>query len=334
MPVPADLLGHHLRTFDFRSLIVEALGWNHYRASLVSANVDDHEYVLEPTAEKAGFAVYVCSPGPGGGIPSYPTRRKIEREVAKLAFEHLLVFVDGRQRTQVWQWVKREGGARDVCREQWFRRGLSGESLLQSLRAIAFSLEEESTADAVEVASRVRRGFDRETLYSRFTEGFRKRTLSGEHTERPSAAVSAAEAAFSSELANALRGKHPRWVERIGALDGNAGQYPGIVVRHPGGAPVVVTTGFEPTQAAETAARDSVGVLIWTPMAMQTPRSNRPSLFGYRTNCVVTSTSLASVWTKLSFGTAYSHAAKARPLSPCGGPRPDGSLVASTTSQG
>ena len=265
MPDSTDRLGHHLRAFDFRALLVEGLGWNHYQASSVSARVDDHEYVLEPMAEKAGFAVYVCNPGPGGAIPSYPTRRKIEREVAKLAFEHLLVFVDGRQRTQVWQWVKRESGARDVCREQWFRRVLSGESLLQSLRAIAFSLDEEATVDAVEVASRVRRAFDRETLYSRFTEGFRRRTLSGEDAGRPAAAVSATEAAFSSELANALRGKHPRWadrIERIGALDGQPGRYQGIVVRHPGGAPVVVATGFEPTQAEEDAARDSVGVLV------------------------------------------------------------------------
>ena len=176
------------------------------------------------------------------------------------------MFVDARRRTQVWQWVKRESGEREVCREQWFRRGLSGESLLQSLRGMAFSLDEEATVDAVEVASRVRGAFDGETLYSRFTEGFRRRTITGEEAApRTAARASAAESAFTAELANALRGKHPRWIdriERIDALDGQAEQYPGIVGRHPGGAPVVVSTGFGPADAAVDAARDSVGALV------------------------------------------------------------------------
>ena len=186
MPGSSDQLRDRLQAFDFRGLLVEGLGWNYYQAAPLVVPVDDYDYSLEPVAEKAGFAVYTCGHGPGGAIPPYPTRRKIEHEVAKLAFEHLLVFVDAGQRTQVWQWVKRETGVRDVCREQWFRRGLSGESLLQSLRDMAFALAEEATIDALGVALRVRRAMDKETLYSRFSEGFRRRTVAGE-TDPPRA---------------------------------------------------------------------------------------------------------------------------------------------------
>ena len=40
----------------------------------------------------------------------YPVRRKIENQVAKLAFEHLIVFVDAEpsKGCRIWQWVKRE----------------------------------------------------------------------------------------------------------------------------------------------------------------------------------------------------------------------------------
>ena len=77
------------------------------------------------------------------------------------------------------------------------------------------------------------------------------------------------EPAFNNELANALRGKHPRWREsnRIGSeqtavfLD-HPGLQPDIVVHHPGGAPVVVETEFEPARTVEDDARARLGLVI------------------------------------------------------------------------
>ena len=85
--------------------------------------VDGHDYALEPVAEKAGFVVYTCGPATDGSVPPYPTRRKVERQIAKLAFEHMLIFVDAEQTIQVWQWVKREAGKPPACREQEYRKG-------------------------------------------------------------------------------------------------------------------------------------------------------------------------------------------------------------------
>ena len=60
----------------------------------MTVRVDDREYSLNPVTEKAGFVVYECDSGGGDDIPRYPVRRKIESQVARLAFEHLIVFTD------------------------------------------------------------------------------------------------------------------------------------------------------------------------------------------------------------------------------------------------
>ena len=95
--------------------LAEGLGWNHYTAEPLTVLVEGCEYSLKPLAEKAGFQVFECSPAQDGGVPLYPVRRKVENQVAKSAFEHMLIFVDGARTTQIWQWVKRETGKPQAC---------------------------------------------------------------------------------------------------------------------------------------------------------------------------------------------------------------------------
>ena len=173
MQVQVDELRPYLHSFDFQNLLVEGLGWDYYRAEPVSVHVDGHDYTLEPAAEKAGFVVYICGPGADGSIPPYPVRRKIERQVAKLAFEHLIIFVDAGRTLQVWQWVKRETGKPALCREYPFQMGQPGDHLLQPLRGLAFALEEEGNLSVPVVASRVSQALDVERVTKRFYERFR-----------------------------------------------------------------------------------------------------------------------------------------------------------------
>ena len=77
------------------------------------------------------------------------------------------------------------------------------------------------------------------------------------------------ETAFNVELANALRGKHPRWregdrigAERTGIFQGHPGLQPDIVIRHPGGAPVVVETEYEPARTVEEEALARLGLAM------------------------------------------------------------------------
>ena len=173
MQVQVEELRPYLLAFDFQQLLVEGLGWDYYRADPASVQVDGHDYILEPAAQKAGFVVYVCGAGADGSVPSYPVRRKIERQVAKLAFEHLIIFVDADQTLQLWQWVRRESGKPNTYREQTFHTGQTGEALLQRLQPMFVSLDEEPSLNIALVASRVRAALDVEKVTKQFYERFK-----------------------------------------------------------------------------------------------------------------------------------------------------------------
>ena len=173
MPVSIEELRPYLQAFDFPRLFVEGLGWNHYQAERLAVRVNERDFTLKPVAEKAGFAVYECDAGIDNDIPQYPIRRKIETEVAKRAFEHLIIFTDPGRRAQVWQWVRRETGKPAACREYAITAGGRGDHLLQRLQPLFVSLDEEPSLNIALVASRVRAALDVERVTKRFYERFR-----------------------------------------------------------------------------------------------------------------------------------------------------------------
>ena len=173
MPVSIEELRSHLQAFDFPRLFVEGLGWDHYVTEPFVVRVDERDYTLKPIAEKAGFAAYECDSSVDNNVPQYPVRRKIESEVAKRTFEHLIIFTDLGRRAQVWQWVRRESGKPAACREYAVTTGASGEHLLQRLQALFVSLDEEPTLNIALVTSRVRAALDVEKVTKAFYERFR-----------------------------------------------------------------------------------------------------------------------------------------------------------------
>ena len=116
MPIDFARCRRYLKEFDFDKLFREELGWDRHNHRL-EVPIDGQVFTLAAVAQKRGFAVYLCPPGGDGLVPDYSTRRKIDRLVGKSAYEHLVIFTDRRRATQVWQWVKREQGKPDACRE-------------------------------------------------------------------------------------------------------------------------------------------------------------------------------------------------------------------------
>ena len=161
-----------LAAFDFKSLFIEELGWNRHAASLV-VSVDGKTCLLSAVSEKCGMVVFECKPGSDGQIPDYATSRKIERQVTKSAYEHLIIYLDGRKSSQVWQWVRREHGKPAMCREHTYRVGQPGESLIQKLRELAVSLEEEECLTLPDVTGRAKRAFDVERVTKKFYDRFK-----------------------------------------------------------------------------------------------------------------------------------------------------------------
>ena len=175
MPVSVEELRPHLQAFDFPRLFVEGLGWDHFRGESLVLPIDGHEYALKPVAEKASFAVFECAPDPDGAIPAYPVRRKIEAQVVKRAFEHLIIFVDAARTQQIWQWVKRQAGKPAACREHRFHAGQTGQPLLQRLDSFIFTLEDEARGVGIsDVATRAGKTFDVEKVTKRFYDRFQQ----------------------------------------------------------------------------------------------------------------------------------------------------------------
>ena len=162
-----------LATGDLRTLFVEELGWDRHSAPL-QITVGASTLALAALAHKRGMVAYQCPAPAGGRLPDYAERRKIEHQVAKSAYEHLIVFTDAKAETQIWQWVKREPGKPAACREHAFHKSQSGDALLQKLEAIAFTLEEEEQLSLIDVTRRARTGFDVERVTKRFYDRFQK----------------------------------------------------------------------------------------------------------------------------------------------------------------
>lgn len=172
MSIDATRARRHLRAFDLTTLFVEELGWDRLRQGH-AIEVGGRGFALRPVAEKRGVQVFRCAPDGEGKLPDYATRRAIEQRLAKLAFEHLLVYVDGEETTQIWQWVKREPGRATACREHVYHKGQTGDALLQQLEQITFPLsaEEGLTIGGVTVA--LRDAFDKDRVTKKFYDRFK-----------------------------------------------------------------------------------------------------------------------------------------------------------------
>ena len=172
MTVNLDRMRDCLNHFDFHRLFVEELGWNRHDAHL-EIPIDGRIFNLSAVAEKCGLAVFICGTENNNRIPDYSVRRRIERQVAKNAYEHLIIFTDGSETTQIWQWVRREQGRPSACREHTFRTDQPGDSLIQKLQLLVVSLEEEEILTLTDVTGRTRKAFDIERVTKRFYDRFK-----------------------------------------------------------------------------------------------------------------------------------------------------------------
>jgi hypothetical protein len=173
MPLDAPAVRRHLKSFTFKPLFIEELGWDRFNIQPVPIEAAGHTYTLLPVAQKRGAQIFQCQPDPDGRLPDYPTRQRIDRELTRFAREHLIIFTDAAHTTQVWQWVNREQGKPAAYREETYRVNQSGEQLIQHLQSIVFSLSEEEGLSISGVTVRLKDAFDRERVTRRFYDRFK-----------------------------------------------------------------------------------------------------------------------------------------------------------------
>jgi len=172
MPLDFVRMRNLLAAFEFKSLFIEELGWNRHEARM-EILVDGRAFALSAVAEKCGMVVFVCDPGGGPRIPDDRTRRKIERQVTKSAYENLVIFLDAEKSRQYWLWSRRETGRQTVLRGEWYRRGETGERLAQKIRHLAVTLEEEENLTLPDVTGRARKAFDVDRVTKKFYDRFK-----------------------------------------------------------------------------------------------------------------------------------------------------------------
>lgn len=160
MSLDRERTTQYLRAADFRKLFIEELGWdNPVSRQGEIINAEGHNYTLLPVAEKRGVRIFRCET-----IPDRPIRQRIEREITKLAFEHLIIYLDAENSNQIWQWVAREKGKPDAFREHSWLTANAPNPLIQKLDHIAFSLDEEEALTLAGTTLRMKDAFDREKI--------------------------------------------------------------------------------------------------------------------------------------------------------------------------
>ena len=163
----------YLANFDLQSLFIEELGWDRGGEDM-EVPVANATYTLKPIAHKRGLVAYQYVADSDDAFPDHLTRQKIERAVAKIVREHIIVYASSDRSTHHWQWVKREPGQPDRSRSHLYQKGQSGEALTQKLERIVFTLDEEADLTIVDVSGRVRAAFDVEKVTKRFYDHFKK----------------------------------------------------------------------------------------------------------------------------------------------------------------
>ena len=161
-----------LSQFRFDALFNQ-FGWDRTDLRPQRVSVGGHDYELIAFAQKRGVVALTCSPDRFGNIPPHADRLKIEREVERIAFEHLIVFTDDDRSTQTWQWISREPSKPTAVRTHTWRKDMDGESLRQKLEAIIWNLEDEEAITLTDVIKGLRTAFDRERITKSFYERFK-----------------------------------------------------------------------------------------------------------------------------------------------------------------
>jgi hypothetical protein len=174
MTLSVPRVRNYLLNAELQKLFVEELGWDRHSAPLPVV-VDGQTYALRAFAQKRGVLILECPPDGGGRIPIYDVRRKIEKQVARSAYEHLIIFADAAKTTQVWQWVARQPGQPAAYREHTYSpRNQSGDALIQKLGAITIPFSEAEAIDLTGAVHLLRDAFDRDRVTKRFYDHFKK----------------------------------------------------------------------------------------------------------------------------------------------------------------
>lgn len=164
-----------VQDFNWEQVFRSSLKWTKPTDKVRTETVDNERFTLTPIADTGGMQVYVVRSA-DGKLPPRPTRNKLEIRLRRTQVEHILVFEDAAKTHAVLQWVKRGQQGRRA-REFAYRRGESGEPLLQKLQGIAFDINDFDAQGRIEISkvtARVSKNLDVEHVTKKFYDEFKR----------------------------------------------------------------------------------------------------------------------------------------------------------------
>ena len=166
-----------IRGRRFRDLFLDVLGWDTAAASPLSLSFDwageKQEFTAAYIAEKHGFVVCEAQ---CKTMPPAAVRQRLQRQMSKLHYEHLLI-LSGKDGGQKWMVAHKRSDKPMRFLEVGFHATQKPELLLQKVDGLFFSMSEEGDLTLVDVVGRVEGAFaaNAEKVTRRFYEKFRER---------------------------------------------------------------------------------------------------------------------------------------------------------------
>ncbi|MCA0360654.1 MAG: ATP-binding protein [Armatimonadetes bacterium] len=163
-----------LQEFRFQNLFVEELGWNNpSQRKSERLLVSGEAFTFRGVGVLGGIEAFEVQ-SESGTIPSRAIRQVVSKEIAKLRFEHVLIFVDQKRTQSLWFWVKRDGNKR-LPREHHFFKGQPGDLFISKIAAMAVDLsdlDDSGQLALLEAAKKVQRALDIERVIKKFFKDY------------------------------------------------------------------------------------------------------------------------------------------------------------------
>lgn len=163
----------HLQDFDFKTLFIEELGWNNAKnKNAFPFQTKEGQFYRKAIAELSGATVYEIT-NDDGQIPDAKARDIISKEIQKINFEHILVFIDKKRSQTVWRWIKKQD-KKHLPREHYFSAGQTGDLFIGKLAGLMVDISEiENDITITDVAKKIQTALDVERVTKQFFNSYK-----------------------------------------------------------------------------------------------------------------------------------------------------------------
>lgn len=167
----------YLQDFDFKTLFIEELGWSKPKNNnAITFKVKEEAYFRKAISELSGAVVYEISTEEGV-IPDSRARDLISKEIQKINFEHILIFLDIKRTQSIWRWLKKQD-KKNLPREHYFSKGQTGDLFISKLSGLLVDLSEiENDITIIEVAKKIQTSLDIEHVTKKFFRDYQSQYI-------------------------------------------------------------------------------------------------------------------------------------------------------------